>query len=142
MPMLFLLSSCTQLDAQSPEKPATTDQAHETIGWCASEKMTVGFGLENGKTVSICRSTYSSDQLYFYGVLGEEPEFLYRGPLLQTIDGVSGYSPGHLSLTEHDLPKCIETGDPRLSTVVSSDALLAAALAPDSGGFFLAHGSG
>ena len=40
----------------------------------------MGFRLENGKTVSICEAAGSSELAYTYGVLGEEPELVYRGP--------------------------------------------------------------
>ncbi len=106
-------------------------------GWCPDgDEALVSFELENGKTVSICRSADSSELKYFYGTLGKDPELEYRGPLLGTIEGVSGYS--------HDLAGLgrDEFTGPFVSTDVSPERVAAAAKASDSGGFFHVYSVG
>ena len=104
-----------------------------TSGWC-SDNMTFAefsFTLENGKTVAICENADSPDLTYFYGVLGKPPEMEYRGPLLGTIDGISGYS--------HDLVGLGDYGfsGPSVDVDVTQEAVAAAAAARDTEGFFL-----
>ena len=98
--------------------------------WCPGNAV-VTFTLENGKTVSICKNADSSDWTYFYGTLGEPLELEYRGPLLGTISGISGYS--------HDLAGLGRYGfdGPLVSVDVSQEAVAIAAAAQDSRGFFL-----
>lgn len=106
-------------------------------GWClAAHEAVCSFELENGKTVSICRSADSSELTYFYGTLGEDPELVYRGPLLGTISGISGYT--------HDLAGLGRYGfdGPFVSVDVSQEAVANAAAARDSGGFFLVRSVG
>ena len=111
--------------------------AATAAGWCqAADKAVYDMELENGKAVSICRSADSSELTYFYGTLGEEPELEYRGPLLGTITGLSGYS--------HDLAGLGRYGfeGPFVSVDVSQEAVADAAAARDSGGFFLVRSVG
>ncbi len=61
--------------------------------WCPPDvEALIGFDLENGKTVSVCPDPASSEFTYFYGTLGEDPELVYRGPLLAEITGVLLYN--------------------------------------------------
>ena len=70
--------ACGRTDVP-PESSETVDS------WCVDGSEQVeGFRLENGKTVSICKTAGSSDLTYRYGALGEEPELVYSGPLLGT----------------------------------------------------------
>ena len=96
----------------------------------------VTFTLNNGKTVSICKNTDSSELTYFYGALGGPPELEYRGPLLGTIEGISGYS--------HDLAGLGREGynGPSVSADVPQEAVAEAAAAQDSRGFFLVRSVG
>ena len=106
--------------------------------WCP-DNMTFAefsFTLKNGKTVAICENADSSDLTYFYGVLGKPPELEYRGPLLGTIEGISGYS--------HDLAGLGDYGfsGPSVDVDVSQEIVAAAAAARDTEGFFLVASMG
>ncbi|MYB51182.1 MAG: hypothetical protein F4X77_03120 [Acidobacteriia bacterium] len=115
----------TNVPAETPE---TVDS------WCVDGSEQVeGFRLGNGKTVSICKTAGSPDVTYTYGVLGEEPELVYSGPLLGTFEGLSGYSYAIADLADgFDT----EFSGPDVSVEASSEAVTAAASGPDSRGFF------
>ena len=75
------------------ESPAALEPGETVDSWCVNgSEESMGFRLENGKTVSICVAAGSSDLTYMYGVLGEEPELVYSGPQLGTFEGLSGYT--------------------------------------------------
>ena len=117
-----------------------TDVPETAASWCVDgNEEVVGFRLENGKTVSICKSAGSSDLTYTYGVLGEDPELVYSGPLLGTFEGLSGYSYAIAALADgFDT----EFSGPDVSVDASGEALAAAASRPDSQGFFYVHSQG
>ena len=121
----------TDMPAEPPETAAS---------WCVDgNEEVVGFGLENGKTVSICNTAGSSDLTYTYGVLGEDPELVYSGPLLGTFEGLSGYSYAIAALADgFDT----EFSGPDVSVDASGEAVAAAASRPDSRGFFYVHSLG
>lgn len=128
-------AACAPVDNASSVEPAPEEthtngnQPSElSDSWCSQEDQRVSFGLENGKTVSICESAGSSELTYSFGVLGKEPELTYRGPLLASIEGVGGS-------TLAELAAIVGQQDGEGSTDISP-ALAAAAAAPDSGGFF------
>lgn len=118
--------------------PAETSETVDS--WCVDGSEQVeGFRLENGKTVSICKTAGSSDLTYTYGVLGEDPELVYGGPLLGTFEGLS-----EDSYTIAALADGLATGfsGPDVSVEASSETVAAAASGPDSRGFFYIHSWG
>ncbi|MDE0620649.1 MAG: hypothetical protein OXH83_03145 [Bryobacterales bacterium] len=118
--------------------PAETSESVDS--WCVDGREQVeGFTLETGKTVSICETAGSSDLTYTYGVLGQDPELVYSGPLLGTCEGLSGYS-----YAIADLADGSDTGfsGPDVSVEASSEAAAAAASGPDSRGFFYVRSLG
>ena len=123
-----------QASPTSPESPESADD------WCVDgdEKM-MGFRLENGKTVSICEAAGSSELIYAYGVLGEEPELVYRGPRLGSFEGLSGFSYDIASLASGFET---EFSGPDVSVSASPEAVSAAESGPDSRGFFYVHSRG
>ncbi len=123
------------------EEPPVFIEPPETVdGRCVDgNNVSMGFTLENGKTVSICVSEGSSDLTYAYGVLGEEAELVYSGPLLGTFEGLSGYSYTIAALA-HGF--ATEFSGPDVSVNASGEALAAAASGPDSRGFFYVHSLG
>ena len=126
-------AACGRTDVPA-EPPETVDS------WCVdgSEEV-MGFGLENGKTVSICKTAGSSDLTYTYGVLGEEPELVYSGPLLGAFEGLSGYS---YAIAELGDGSATEFSGPDVSVDASAEAVAAAASGPESRGFFYVHSQG
>ena len=106
--------------------------------WCPDNNTFAEFSftLENGKTVSICENADSSDLTYFYGVPGKAPELEYRGPLLGTIDGISGFSHDLAGLGDYGF------GEPSVEVDVTQEAVAAAAAARDTKGFFLVTSMG
>ena len=115
------------------EPPAAPEPLDSADGWCVDgSEESVGFRLENGKTVSICVAAGSSDLTYTYGVLGEEPELVYSGPLLGSFEGLSGYSYDIAGLA-HGL--ATEFTGPDVSVDASREAVAAAESGPDSRGF-------
>ena len=121
----------------SPVNPESLESADD---WCVDggEKM-MGFRLENGKTVSICEAAGSSELIYSYGVLGEEPELAYRGPRLGSFEGLSGYNYDIAGLA-----RGFETefSGPDVSVNASPEAVSAAEGGSDSRGFFYVHSQG
>lgn len=108
--------------------------------WCVDgNEESVGFTLENGKTVSICVAAGSSDLIYTYGVLGEEPELVYSGPLLGSFEGLSGYSYTIAALADGFSTEFV---GPDVSVDASGEALAAAVSGSDSRGFFYVHSLG
>ena len=130
---VLAVAACGRTDVPA-EPPATVDS------WCVggSEEV-MGFGLENGKAVSICEAVGSSDLTYTYGVLGEEPELVYSGPLLGTFEGLSGYSYAIAALADGF---ATEFSGPGVSVSASGEVVTAAASGPDSRGFFYVHSLG
>ena len=109
-------------------------------GWCVDgSDAVVGFKLENGKTVSICEAATSSDLTYTYGVLGEEPELVYSGPLLGIFEGLSGYSYALADLADGS---ATEFSGPDVFVDASGEALAVAVSGPDSRGFFYVQSLG
>ena len=77
--VMLATTVCEQTDSV-PNETSADD-------WCVDgSKKVMGFRLENGKTVSICEATGASELIYTYGVLGEEPELVYRGPRLGSFE--------------------------------------------------------
>ena len=91
---VFQVAAVAVLAAVACDRTDVPADTSETVdSWCVDGSQQVeGFRLENGKAVSICNTAGSSDLTYTYGVLGEEPELVYSGPLLGTFEGLSGYS--------------------------------------------------
>ena len=126
-------AACSRTDVPA-EPPATV------ASWCVGgSKEVMGFGLENGKTVSVCNAGGSSDLTYSYGVLGEEPELVYSGPLVGTFEGLSGHSYAIADLADGF---ATEFSGPDVSVNASREAVAAAASGSDSRGFFFVHSWG
>lgn len=74
------VSVAAAVDLEEPRRPSNPPDTID--GWCVDgTEESLAFMLENGKTVSI-------DLIYTYGVLGEEPELVYSGSLLRTLEGL------------------------------------------------------
>ena len=110
-------------------RPPDRDAPELSHSWCSVENEQVGFGLENGKTVSVCENAGSSELTYSFGVLGQEPELEYRGPLLASIEGIGGIR------TLAGLAAVVDGGAGEWSVEVPPGTVADAAGAPDSGGF-------
>lgn len=137
----LVTAACQQADSVPSGRPATEEtrvngdeptepEASElSDNWCSVGDERVGFGLESGKTVSVCENAGSSELTYSFGVLGEEPELEYQGPLLASIEGIGGIR------TLAELATVVDGGDGEWSAEVPPGTLADAAGAPDSGGF-------
>lgn len=134
-------AACGQADSVPSGRPATEethvngdgppdrDDPELSDSWCSVGNERVGFGLESGKTVSVCQDAGSSELTYFFGVLEQEPELEYHGPLLASIEGIGGIR------TLAELAAVVDGGAREWSVEVPSGTVADAAGAPDSGGF-------
>ena len=100
--------------------------------WCPDKKTLAEFSftLENSKTVLICENADSTDLTYFYCALGKPAEMEYRGTLLGTIEGISGYCHGLAGLGNNGF------NGPWVDVDVSKWAVAAAEAARETRGFF------